>query len=176
MIGHLSSLALDRLADHLEHISASELVALSRQAGVVPAQAWRARKRRKVDATSFLLLCSALGVEPANGARSEPLCRKGHTFSFVHLATALYFARFRRKLTIRAAAPVLGLSTATLSRVEAGQPTTIETLLRVCSHLGLPATCFLVFTGNSNCNIKDQHKISVPCPLCAINQQARRGL
>ena len=174
MMECLSAQALGRLADQLRQYSTAELLAISREAGVRPREARCVLQRRKLGASSFLLLCSALGIDPTT-ARCRPLCRDGFFSSFSHFAVALQFARARDKLPLRAAAPAMGVSTATLSRAEAGRPIAVESLLRICGHVGFAPEAFLVFTGNNNCNTAPSHRKSNACSLCGVGRAADQG-
>jgi transcriptional regulator with XRE-family HTH domain len=49
-------------------------------------------------------------------------------------------------LDLRSAADLVGVSAATLSRAERGQPIAIESYLRVVEFIGVPPESFLSFT------------------------------
>jgi transcriptional regulator with XRE-family HTH domain len=112
-----------------------------------------ARAGRKVSATAYLLLCSAAGVNVATGA---PVVVRGpcsgSSIVWWIFGSALFLTRSVRRLDLRSAADLVGVSAATLSRAEHGRPIAIESYLRVADFIGVPPESFLSFTGNPNCN------------------------
>jgi hypothetical protein len=145
--------AAARLARHLQDLSPAEMAALSDRTGVQRKIGARARAGRKVNATSYLLLCSAAGVDVTTGAAvvvKEP--RAGSSILWWIFGSALFLTRSLRALDLRSAADLVGVSAATLSRAEHGQPIAIESYLRITHFIGVPPESFLSFTGNTNCN------------------------
>src|SRR5713226_7341415 len=109
--------AAARLARHLEYLDAAEMAALSDRAGVQRNIGARARAGRKVSATAYLLLCSAAGVDVATGA---PVAVRGpcagSSIVWWIFGSVLFFTRSLRRLDLRSAADLVGVSAATLSR------------------------------------------------------------
>jgi transcriptional regulator with XRE-family HTH domain len=145
--------AAARLARHLKELTPAQMAALSDRAGVQRNIGARARAGRKVSATAYLLLCSAAGVDIATGA---PVVVRGPcagcSIVWWIFGSALFLTRSLRRLDLRSAADRVGVSAATLSRAERGQPIAIESYLRVANFIGVPSESFMSFAGNPNCN------------------------
>jgi hypothetical protein len=157
--------AAARLAQHLQDLSPAEMAALSDRMGLQRKIGARARAGRKVNATSHLSLCAAVGIDVATGAAvvaKEPWA--GASIIWWIFASALFLTRSLRGLDLRSAADLVGVSAATLSRAERGQPISIESYLRVVGFIGLPPESFLSSAGNSNCNMLKIKSISRPMP------------
>jgi transcriptional regulator with XRE-family HTH domain len=71
--------------------------------------------------------------------------------------------REERRLSLRAASDLAGVSAATLSRAERGQPIAVESFLRASEFIGVTPESFLCFTTNTNCNTLT-HNDSVAAP------------
>jgi hypothetical protein len=112
----------------------------------------RARAGRKVGATAYMLLCSAVGLEAARGDPMPAVPRAGFAIVWWFFASGLFLTRHRRLLDLRSAANLVGVSAATLSRAERGQPIAVESYLRIAAFIGVPPESFLCFTANMNCN------------------------
>src|SRR5258707_9624627 len=136
-----------RLAQLLEDLAPAEMAAVSDRAGVPGKIGARARVGRKVNATAYLLLCSAVAIDVATDARvldGRPCA--GSSIVWWIFGSALFLTRSRRRLDLRSAADLVGVSAATLSRAERGQPIAIESYLRVAEFVGVPPESFLSFT------------------------------
>ena len=139
--------AAARLARHLQYLTPAEMAAVSDRAGVPRKIGARARVGRKVNATAYLLLCSAVAIDVATDARvldGRPCA--GSSIVWWIFGSALFLTRSRRRLDLRSAADLVGVSAATLSRAERGQPIAIESYLRVVEFIGVPPESFLSFT------------------------------
>jgi transcriptional regulator with XRE-family HTH domain len=144
--------AAARLARHLESLTPAEMAALSDRAGVQRKIGARARAGRKVETTAYLLLCSAVGLDAATGARlAGRRDRAGFSIDWRIFGSALFLTRSSRQLDLRSAADPIRVSAATLSRAERGQPIAIESYLRIADFIGIPPESFL-FLRNTNCN------------------------
>ena len=154
--------AADRLASHLRHLTPAVMAVLSKRAGISGRAGARARAGRKVSAISYILLCSAVGLDVVTGAPG-PSIRAGSEIVWWLFGAALFLTRSRRHLDLRSAAALVGTSAATLSRAERGQPIAIESYLRVARFIGLPPASFLSFTGNTNCNTLKKNKDACAC-------------
>jgi hypothetical protein len=144
--------AAARLARHLEYLTRAEMLALSDRAGVQRKIGARARAGRKVSATAYMLLCSAAGIDAATGAPASVVPRACATIVWWMFGSGLFLTRTLKRLDLRGAADVVGVSAATLSRAERGQPVAVESFLRISDFIGIPGESFLCFTGNTNCN------------------------
>jgi transcriptional regulator with XRE-family HTH domain len=149
----MSMSAPARLAQHLQHLTRPEMAALSEQAGVPRRLGARARAGRKVGASAYILLCIAVGVDPATGrAAHTGNPRAGFSIAWWTFGSALFLTRSLRRLDLRSTAQLVGVSAATLSRAERGQPIAIESYLSITDFIGLPPQSFLCFTFDMNCN------------------------
>jgi transcriptional regulator with XRE-family HTH domain len=141
-----------RLAQYLQKLTPSEMAALSDGAGVQRKIGARARAGRKVETTAYLLLCSAVGLDAATGARlAGRRGRADFSIDWWTFGSALFLTRSSRQLDLRSAADLIRVSAATLSRAERGQPIAIESYLRIAYFIGVPPESFL-FLRNTNCN------------------------
>jgi hypothetical protein len=144
--------AAARLAQHLRDLTPAAMAEVSNRAGVPRRIGARARKGRKVGATEYMLLCSAVGISAATGAPIEGAARAGSSIVWWILGSGLFITRNIRRLDLRSAAVLAGVSAATLSRAEHGHPIAVESYLRVAGFMGVPPESFLSFTKNTNCN------------------------
>lgn len=152
-----------RLARHLEYLDPAEMAALSDRAGVQRKIGARARAGRKIGAAAYMLLCSAAGIDAATGAPAMVVPRAGATIVWWMFGSGLFLTRALKRLDLRAAADLIGVSAATLSRAERGQPVAVESFLRISDFIGILAKSFLCFTGNTNCNTL---KVKEPADAC----------
>jgi hypothetical protein len=144
--------ARPRLAQHLQSLSHAEMAVVSDRAGVPRKIGARARAGRKVSATAYMLLCSATGLDAATGAQVVSAPRAGSAIVWWLFASNLFITRRLRRLDLRSAAVRVGVSAATLSRAERGEPISAGSFLRASSFIGLPPQSFLCFMANTNCN------------------------
>ncbi len=144
--------AAARLARRLQVFSPVEMAALSDRAGVQRKIGARARARRKIGATAYMLLCSAAGIDAATGAPATVVPRAGATIVWWMFGSGLFLTRTIKRLDLRLAANLVGVSAATLSRAERCHPVAVESFLRISDFIGIPAESFLCFTQNTNCN------------------------
>lgn len=112
------------------------LDAIAHDAGVTSRQASLARAGKRVDAGAFLALCAVTGVDPVGGA-SRPAQPLSPNIAWWLLSWALYTTRALRKLDQRAAAEAIGISPASVCRVETSHPVSIGVLLKVCGFIGV---------------------------------------
>jgi len=140
------------LAQELCCLTRSEMATVSDQAGISRRMGFRARNGHKVSATTHLLLCLAVGTEPSRGSSVPKAPRRVASIAWWAFGSALFLTRSLRRLDLRTAAQLVGVSAATLSRAEHGHPLAVESYLRVAGFIGVPPEGFLCFTGNSNCN------------------------
>ena len=141
-----------RLGQHLQGLSPTEMAVVSDRAGVPRKIGARARAGRKVSATAYMLLCSATGLDGATGAPIVSAPRAGFAIVWWLFGSSLFITRRLRQLDLRCAAVLVGVSAATLSRAERGEPISVGSFLRASSFIGLPPESFLCFTANTNCN------------------------
>jgi transcriptional regulator with XRE-family HTH domain len=119
--------------------SASSWAALdemARRARVTSRQASLARAGKPVNAGAYLALCAATGIDPVDG-KSRPAKSLSPNVVWWLLSGALYITRNLKKLDQRAAAEAIGISAATVCRVERGHPVSIGVMLKVCAFIGV---------------------------------------
>ena len=109
---------------------------LARRAGVTSRQVSLARAGKPVNAGAHLALCAATGIDPVDG-RSRPAKVLSPNVVWWFLSGALYITRHPKKLDQRAAAEAIGISAASVCRIECGQPVSIGVLLKVCAFIGV---------------------------------------
>jgi transcriptional regulator with XRE-family HTH domain len=109
---------------------------LARRADVTSRQASLARAGKPVNAGAYLALCAATGIDPVDG-KSRPAKVLSPNVVWWLLSGALYITRHLKKLDQRAAAEAIGISAATVCRVERGHPVSIGVLLKVCAFIGV---------------------------------------
>jgi hypothetical protein len=141
-----------RLAQRLQDLSPAEMAALSDRAGVQRKIGAGARAGRKIAATAYMLLCAAAGIDAATGAPAMVVTRAGATIVWWMFGSGLFLTRTIKRLDLRVAANLVGVSAATLSRAERCQPVAVVSFLRISDFIGIPAESFLCFTENTNCN------------------------
>jgi hypothetical protein len=149
-------LSADRLTRHLQALSPVEMAAVCEAARLSRRIGARARAGRKVTATTYLLLCAAAGLDAATGMPVRAALRGGFAIVWWVFASNLFLSRRVRRLDLRSAAALVGVSAATLSRAECGKPIAVESFLRVARFIGVPPESFMCFTGNTNCNMLRQ--------------------
>ena len=139
--------ASGRLGQRL--LSRPELAAVCDDAGVTFTIGARARAGRKINASAYMLLCSAAGLDAATGAIVEAEPRAGFAIAWWLVGCNHFLTRRIRGLDLRSAALVVGVSAATLSRAECGEPVSIECFLRISCFIGIPPKIFLCPTPNT---------------------------
>ena len=110
--------------------------AIARQAGVTSRQVSLARSGKPVNAGAYLALCAVTGVDPVAGTSRPPQALSPNVVWWL-LSGALYITRNLKKLDQRAAAEVIGISPASVCRVELGHPVSIGIMLKVCAFIGV---------------------------------------
>jgi transcriptional regulator with XRE-family HTH domain len=110
------------------------LDAIARQAGVSPKLVSLARAGKPINAGAYLAVCGAIGINPVDGMPA-PVKQLKPSLVWWQLSAALYITRALKKLDQRAAAKVIGVSPATVCRVERGQPVSIGVLIKTCSFI-----------------------------------------
>jgi len=126
------------LSEVLQSIAASwpDLDAIGRRASVASRQVSMARAGKPVNAGAYLALCAATGIDPVDGT-PRPLKELSPNVVWWLLSGALYITRHLKKLDQRAAAEAIGISAASVCRVERGQPVSIGVMLKVCGFIGV---------------------------------------
>jgi DNA-binding XRE family transcriptional regulator len=110
--------------------------ALAAQAGVSVRQVALGRTGKPIGAGVYLALCGAVGVDPVDGTR-RPVKSVSAAIAWWLLSAALYITRRLRQLDQRSAAKVIGVSPATVCRVESGKPVSIAALIKVSAFIGV---------------------------------------
>jgi transcriptional regulator with XRE-family HTH domain len=82
----------------------------------------------------------------ATGAPARAVPRKDATIVWWLFGSGLFLTRVLKRLDLRAAADLIGLSAAILSRAERSQPVAVESFLRISDFIGIPGESFLCFT------------------------------
>jgi transcriptional regulator with XRE-family HTH domain len=113
-----------------------ELDAVARRAGVQSRLASMARASKPINAGAYLALCAVTGLDPVDG-KSRPVKELSPNVVWWFLSSALCITRSLKKLDQRGAAKVIGISPATVCRVERGQPVSIGVMLKVCAFIGV---------------------------------------
>jgi transcriptional regulator with XRE-family HTH domain len=126
------------LSQALQSIASSwpQLDAIARQAGVSPKLVSLARAGKPINAGAYLAVCAAIGIDPVDGKR-RPVQQIKPSLVWWQLSAALHIIRSLKKLDQRAAAKVIGVSPATVCRVERVQPVSIGVLIKVCAFIGV---------------------------------------
>jgi transcriptional regulator with XRE-family HTH domain len=109
---------------------------IARQAGVTSRQVSLARSGKPVNAGAFLALCAVSGVDPVTGTSRPPQALSPNVAWWL-LSSALYIRRNLKKLDQRAAAEAIGVSPASVCRVELGHPVSIGVMLKICAFIGV---------------------------------------
>jgi DNA-binding XRE family transcriptional regulator len=126
------------LADALREVAASPAAAIAvadRAGAGMRGSVHRARAGKPVNAGAYLTLCGALGVDPLDGS-PRPMRAVPAQVAWPMVGAGLKIARHLRRQDQRSAAKHIGISAATLCRVEAGDAASVETLLAVCKFIG----------------------------------------
>ena len=119
--------------------SASSWAALDemgRRAGVTSRQVSLARAGKPVNAGAYLALCAATGIDPVDG-KARPARVISPNVVWWLLSGALYISRHLRRFDQRAAAEAIGISAASVCRVECGHPASTGVMLKVCAFIGV---------------------------------------
>jgi transcriptional regulator with XRE-family HTH domain len=129
---------MNTLSDVLQSSAPSwtTLDEVARQAGVTSRQASLARAGKPVNAGAYLALCAITGIDPVDG-KSRPAKVLSPNVVWWLLSGALYITRHLKKLDQRGAAEAIGISAASVCRVELGHPVSIGVLLKVCAFIGV---------------------------------------
>jgi DNA-binding Xre family transcriptional regulator len=97
---------------------------------------FRARSGKPINAGAFVALCGAVGIDPVDGSARPPR-QVPSRIAWPMVGAGLRIMRRLRHQDQRAAAKAIGISAATLCRVEAGDSVSVETLLAVCAFIGV---------------------------------------
>lgn len=129
---------MSTLADALRAraLSLEALAKIAGDAGVTRRQVCLARAGKPIGAGAHLALCGAVGIDPIDGASRPPKVVSANVVWWI-LSTALYVTRNLRKLDQRSAARLIGVSPATVCRVECAKPVSVEAMLKVCAFVGV---------------------------------------
>ena len=114
--------------------SRDRIVALAKEQGITPAIAGRAFAGRPVNAADHLLLCAVFYIDPYGTDFHRwpaPECRFDHTV----MGMGLRMRRFLSGDSNAEVAWATGVSTATISRIEHGEPVSIASVLTVCKYI-----------------------------------------
>ncbi|WP_428031516.1 helix-turn-helix domain-containing protein [Ancylobacter sp.] len=120
---------------------------------------WRnAAMGRPVNALAHMAICAVLAVDPVT-VDICPDSRPGGSVCWATLGAGVRVTRELRGHSVRAAADVVGVSAATISRCENGHELSFDSLARCAAYVGLHphATTVKPFpepssTGNTHCN------------------------
>mgnify|MGYP001588734421 CR=1 FL=1 len=140
------------LAKALESFDDLAICRLARLAGVTPDNAQRAAhgsKGRPAHVNDYLRLCAVIGLDPFTGQRSAPW--QPADLQATMLAIALRMKRGARGHNIRVAAKQMGISFATLSRLENSNPRSFEIVLAACKYTQVDPSHYVkreTLTGN----------------------------
>jgi DNA-binding XRE family transcriptional regulator len=96
---------------------------------------FRARAGKPINAGAFLALCGAVGIDPVDGS-IRALKRVPAHVAWPMVGAGLRITRRLRCQDQRSAAKAIGVSAATLCRIEAGDAVSVESLLAVCRFIG----------------------------------------
>jgi DNA-binding XRE family transcriptional regulator len=138
------------LAATLRTVAVSSLDIADRAGADMRGAILRARAGKPINAAAYLALCGALAVDPLDGS-SRPVKRVPAHVAWPLVGAGLKMTRCLRHQDQRSAAKAIGISAATLCRVEAGDAASVETLLAVCRFIGTHPDHYstpLRFTGN----------------------------
>jgi hypothetical protein len=119
------------LADALREVAASPAAAIAvadRAGAGMRGSVHRARAGKPINAGAYLALCGALGLDPVDGSPRPPKSVSGHV-AWPMVGAGLRIARRLRHQDQRSAAKAIGISAATLCRVEAGDAVSVKTLI-----------------------------------------------
>jgi hypothetical protein len=124
------------LAATLRTVAASPVDIASRVGADMRGAILRARAGKPINAGAYLALCGAVGVDPLDGSPRPPK-RVSTGVAWPMVGAGLKIVRQLRDQDQRSAAKAIGISAATLCRVEAGDAVSVETLLAVCKFIGI---------------------------------------
>lgn len=151
-----------RLAKALAPIGAAGVADLCDALGIERRIGNRALRGRQVNASVFVQLCCAWGVDPYTGSPYVGIdARTGAPYSKISyrgpilwwfLGAAVNLQRIGDELSQRDAAKQAGVHYTTICRVEDAQPVSADNYLAICKWLGAPIERF---TANSNCNKRE---------------------
>jgi DNA-binding XRE family transcriptional regulator len=117
--------------------SADAAVEIADRAGpYMRGHVFRARSGKPINAGAFVALCGAVGIDPLDGSVRSPR-RVPSGIAWPMVGAGLRIVRRLRHQDQRSAAKTIGISAATLCRVEAGDAVSVETLLAVCAFVGV---------------------------------------
>ena len=122
------------LANALRKCTRDQVIALAKERGIAPAIAGRAYAGRPVNAADHLLLCNIMLADPyGTDLHRWPAleCRFDHTV----MGMGLRMRRILNGHSNAEAARATGVSTATISRIERGEPVSIASVLTVCKYI-----------------------------------------
>jgi DNA-binding XRE family transcriptional regulator len=97
---------------------------------------FRARSGKPINAGAFVALCGAVGIDPVDGSARPPR-RVSSRIAWPTVGASLRIVRRLRHQDQRSAAKTIGISAATLCRVEAGDAVSVHTFLAVCRFIGV---------------------------------------
>lgn len=111
----------------------------------------RAMRGRQVNASAFVQMCCAIGLNPYTGGAREKLSVSGPILWWF-LGAAVNLHRIGDGLSQRDAAKEASVHYTTICRIENMQPVSTDNYLAVCKWLGADVSSF---TGNGNCNKRE---------------------
>jgi hypothetical protein len=123
------------LAATLRTVAASPLDIADRVGADMRGAIFRARAGKPINAGAYLALCGAIGLDPVDGSARQVKRVAAHV-AWPMVGVGLKIARCLRHQDQRSAAKAIGISAATLCRVEAGSAASVETLIAVCKFIG----------------------------------------
>jgi DNA-binding XRE family transcriptional regulator len=123
------------LAANLRTVAAPSVDIADRVGTDMRSAIFRARAGKPINAGAYLALCGAFGLDPVDGSARQVKRVPAHV-AWPMVGAGLRIARRLRHQDQRSAARVIGISAATLCRVEAGDAASVETLLAVCKFIG----------------------------------------
>lgn len=112
-----------------------ELLALAERAGVNGRLVRRAVRGIDINAGAYLKLCGAIGIDPVTGKNTKP--QQIGDLSWSAVGCGLRMSRmFRRHGMLDVEREIGDISKTTISRVEHGEPASIDHLLAICRYIG----------------------------------------
>lgn len=154
----------DWLAAELRGRNAVEVARGSR---VTPRAVRHAMRSRQVGAGNFLKLCAFLGVDPVTGERRPP--REIGELLWWFLAAGVFCTRGLRRLSLRDAAPHVGVSYSTLSRLECRMPVSVDAFLAACRFVGVHPYGFTGVAHAARANAANGY--CLPCFMPAVSRE-----
>jgi DNA-binding Xre family transcriptional regulator len=116
--------------------TSATLAKLADHAGIDRRQASLARAGKPITAGAYLALCGRVGIDPMDGTVRVPKTVSPHVEWWL-VAAGLYITRGLRRLDQRRAAKAIGMSPATVCRLEGCKPISIGNLVKVCRFIGV---------------------------------------